>query len=151
MAISEFISPTMPGGSVYSTAIILYSLTSAVSGFVSAGLYCQIGDGKWAWNIVLASSIFFVPVYVVTIVLNVIASVYHTTQALSPSTMILLLSIYLFVGFPLTVIGGIAGRHIWPSFEQPCRTNHFPRIIPPAPLYRKPLVQYFVAGFLPFR
>ena len=151
LAVAELISPTLPGGSVYITAIILYSLTNAVSGFVSSGLYSQIGDGQWAWNIITTSTVFFVPFFLISVILNIIASIYHTTHALSPSTLVFLLSIYLFVGFPLTVVGGIAGRHMWPPYEPPCRTNHFVRAIPTPPFYRSAPMQYFVAGFLPFR
>jgi len=150
LAVAELISPTLPGGSVYITAIILYSLTNAVSGFVSSGLYSQIGDGQWAWNIITTSTVFFIPFFLISVILNIIASIYHTTHALSPSTLVFLLSIYLFVGFPLTVVGGIAGRHMWPPYEPPCRTNHFVRAIPTPPFYRSAPMQYFVAGFLPF-
>ena len=151
MAVDGLLSPTDPGGSIYTTAIILYSLTSSIAGFVSAGLFSQIGDGKWAWNIMLSATIFFVPFFTIFSIMNIIAWSYHTTQALSFPTLILLFSVYLFVGFPLTVVGGIAGRHVWPPFEPPCRTNHFVRLVPPAPAYRRAPIQYFVAGFLPFR
>jgi len=87
---------------------------------------------------------------IVAVILNIIASVYGTTQALSLPTLILLLSIYIFVGFPLTVVGGIAGRNLSGEYSAPCRVNHFVRLIPPAPFYRQAPCQYLVAGFLPF-
>jgi hypothetical protein len=39
------------------------------------------------------------------------------------------------VGFPLVVVGGIAGRNLAQPFEAPCRTTKAP---PPAPPARLP-------------
>ena len=151
MAFGEVVTPTLPGGSTYTSMIVLYSLTSSIAGFVSATLFKQLGDGQWAWNIVQAATLFFAPMSVVAIFLNIIASIYGTTQALSLPTIVLLLSIYIFVGFPLAVVGGIAGRNLATEYNAPCRVNHFVRLIPPAPFYRQAPFQYLVAGFIPFR
>ena len=151
MAFGEIITPTLPGGSAYTGVIVLYSLTSSIAGFVSAWLFKELGDGQWAWNVVQAATLFFVPMSVIGVVLNIVASLYGTTQALSLPTLILLLSIYIFVGFPLTVVGGIAGRNLAREYDAPCRVNHFERLVPPAPIYRQAPAQFLVAGFLPFR
>jgi transmembrane 9 superfamily protein 1 len=36
-------------------------------------------------------------------------------------------AIFLFVHFPLTVVGAIVGRNITSEFKPPCRTNKVPR------------------------
>lgn len=55
------------------------------------------------------------------------------------------------VGFPLNIIGGIAGKRSAGNFEAPCRTKTFPREIPAIPWYRSLPMQMVMAGFLPFR
>lgn len=45
-------------GSINSTAIVLYALTSCVSGYVSCSFYTQINGQRWVWNIILTSSLF---------------------------------------------------------------------------------------------
>ena len=39
----------------------------------------------------------------------------------------LMMAIFLFVHFPLTVVGAIVGRNITSDFKPPCRTNKVPR------------------------
>lgn len=55
------------------------------------------------------------------------------------------------VGFPLNVVGGVAGRKNARTFEAPCRVKNFPRDIPEGPIYRTLPFQMVIAGFLPFR
>lgn len=45
-------------GSINSAAIVLYALTSCVSGYVSCSFYTQINGQRWVWNIILTSSLF---------------------------------------------------------------------------------------------
>jgi len=107
------------------------------------------GD-RWAWNIVLAGTLFVVPFFCIVAFVNSVARMYHTTAALPILTIIEVLTIWTCVGFPLTVLGGIAGRRLAGPFEAPCRTKNFPREIPPIPWYRQLPFQMLMAGFLPF-
>lgn len=62
-----------------------------------------------------------------------------------------MLAIVFFVHFPLTVVGAIIGRNITTEYKAPCRTNKVPREVPEVmSWYRQPIVQLFMAGFLPF-
>lgn len=62
-----------------------------------------------------------------------------------------MLSIFLFVHFPMTVVGAVAGRTVTLEYKPPCRTNKVPREVPPVNAwYRHPFAQLFMAGFLPF-
>merc|ERR1711862_134684 len=59
------------------------------------------------------------------------------------------------VTFPLTVLGGIVGRHRAMKQGQdgspfPCKTNKLAREIPSCRWYQAPLTQVFATGFLPF-
>eukprot|EP00052_Salpingoeca_macrocollata_P016687 m.134589 g.134589 ORF g.134589 m.134589 type:complete len:587 (+) comp20140_c0_seq1:145-1905(+) len=137
-------------GAMNTAAILCYALTCGVAGFTSNRLYRQLEGQAWAWNIVLTSCVFTVPFFVVWSVVNSVAWYGGSTQALPATTIILLLFIWLLVGFPLTVLGGILGKNGAGDFDAPCRTKKIPREIPPVPLYRSLWMHLFVGGFLPF-
>lgn len=61
-----------------------------------------------------------------------------------------MVSIWLFVALPLSVIGTIFGRHWLGRVETPTRINSIPRPIPLAPWYADPAFVVPVAGILPF-
>ncbi|EAL68823.1 TM9 protein B [Dictyostelium discoideum AX4] len=138
------------GGNMYTAGIVLYALTSGISGYQSAKMYKNMGGNKWAWNIVLTATLFVAPLFIVVILSNTVAITWHSTVALPILTMIEVITIWLFVGFPLTVVGGIAGRRLSENFEAPCRTKNFPREVPPIQWYRRLPCQILIAGFLPF-
>ncbi|KAN0035652.1 hypothetical protein ACTA71_004936 [Dictyostelium dimigraforme] len=138
------------GGNMYTAGIVLYALTSGISGYQSAKMYKNMGGNKWAWNIVLTATVFVAPLFIVVILSNTVAITWHSTVALPILTMIEVITIWLFVGFPLTVVGGIAGRRLSENFDAPCRTKNFPREIPPIQWYRRLPCQILIAGFLPF-
>jgi len=138
------------GGNMYVSAIALYALTAGLGGFVSARMYKQMNGERWAWNIILSAALFVVPFVLVVSYVNSVAIYYKTTAALPAITIFEVVLIWVCVGFPLTVFGGIAGRRLAGAFEAPCRTKNFPREIPPIPLYRRLPFQMLMAGFLPF-
>ncbi|KXJ27742.1 transmembrane 9 superfamily member 1 [Exaiptasia diaphana] len=137
-------------GSMNTAAVLLYALTCCISGFVASSFYRKIGGTKWVWIIILTASLFSVPFFLIWSLANSIAWSYHSTQALPYTTIILLMLIWIIVGFPLTVIGGIFGKNWATSFDAPCRTKNIPREIPPVVWYRQPLTHMAVGGFLPF-
>ncbi|XP_006825254.1 transmembrane 9 superfamily member 1-like, partial [Saccoglossus kowalevskii] len=137
-------------GSMNTAAILLYALTCFVSGYVSANFYRRIGGDKWVWNIILTTCLFSVPFFVIWSIINSVAWYHNSTQALPFSTVLLLMIIWLLVGYPLTVIGGIFGKNWAISFDAPCRTKNIPREIPPVPWYRSAFVHMLIGGFLPF-
>jgi len=138
-------------GSLYTAALTLYALTSAVAGGISGDLYKKMGGQKWSWNIVLTASLYGVPFLVIFSFVNTVALVWGTTSAVPFWAIVTVLAIWLFVGLPLTILGGIAGRRLGSGeFQAPCRTKTFPREIPPIPWYRQAPVQMLMAGFFPF-
>ncbi|MDP2437878.1 MAG: transmembrane 9 family protein [archaeon] len=150
LALSGIVSFYNPGGSAYTAALLLYSLTAVIAGLVSSYFFTQMEGQKWAWCVVLTSTLFSIPFFLLGVVLNLIAASYDSTSALSLGAIFLVVCIWLLVGFPLTLVGAIAGRHLAPPFEAPTRTNHFPRQIPEAPWYRRTAPMMVFAGFLPF-
>ncbi|ELT97180.1 hypothetical protein CAPTEDRAFT_172435 [Capitella teleta] len=137
-------------GSINTAAIVLYALTSCVSGYVAANYYKKMGGENWVWNINLTSALFAVPFFVVWSFVNSVAWFYGSTQALPWGTVILLGALWAMLGYPLTVIGGIFGKNWANGFDAPCRTKNISREIPPIPWYRSALAHCIVGGFLPF-
>jgi len=137
-------------GNLYVAAIVLYALTSVLGGFVSASFYKQFGGDAWAWNIMLVGSLYTIPSVFVFSYVNTVAIIYEATNAVPVGAIVKILAILILVGFPLNVIGGIAGRRSAGSFEAPCRVKNFPREIPPVPFYRSLPFQMVMSGFLPF-
>lgn len=136
--------------SMNSASVLLYALTCCVAGFVSSRFFRQLGGKNWVWNIVLTGSLFAVPFFVVWSVVNSVAWYHGSTQALPFTTIVLLMFIWLIVGFPLTVLGGICGKNTAGAFDAPCRTKNIAREIPPCPWYRSLTVHMAIGGFLPF-
>ncbi|KAJ4925590.1 hypothetical protein JOQ06_018316 [Pogonophryne albipinna] len=137
-------------GAINSAAIVLYALTSCVSGYVSCSFYTQINGQRWVWNIILTSSLFSAPLFLTWSVVNSIHWWSGSTQALPATTVLLILGAWVLVGFPLTVIGGIVGKNRAGSFQAPCRTRNIARQIPTQPWYKHTAVHMAIGGFLPF-
>jgi len=137
-------------GTIFTAGIVLYALTSVVGGFVSGSYFKQMGGEKWAWNVVLVGSLLTVPVICVFAYVNTVAIMYDVTAAVPFGTIFIVLAILVFVGFPLTILGGITGKRVTGAFEAPCRTKNFPREIPAIPWYRSLPCQMVMSGFLPF-
>ncbi|XP_056381788.1 transmembrane 9 superfamily member 1 isoform X2 [Hyla sarda] len=137
-------------GAINSAAILLYALTCCISGYVSSNFYRQMGGYRWVWNIVLTTSLFSAPFFFTWSVVNSVHWANGSTQALPATTILLLLTVWLLVGFPLTVIGGIFGKNSAGNFEAPCRTKNIAREIPAQPWYKSAPVHMAIGGFLPF-
>jgi len=137
-------------GNLYTSILAMYALTSGLSGFISATMYRSLGGTNWSWNIVLASVLFTGPLTVVVATINTIAIYYKVMIAIPFTSILEVTALMLLVGFPLTLMGGIAGRRSAGDFEAPCRTKKIVRGIPPLPWYRQLPAQMAMAGFLPF-
>eukprot|EP00038_Savillea_parva_P007891 m.173148 g.173148 ORF g.173148 m.173148 type:complete len:588 (+) comp13650_c0_seq1:41-1804(+) len=137
-------------GSMNTAAIIIYAFTCGIAGYQSTTMYMSMDGVNWVWHIVLTASIFTVPFFLVWSTVNTVAWYTGSTQALPFSTIILILLIWLCLGFPLTVLGGILGKNAAKPFDAPCRTKPFVREIPPIPCYRSSLSHMLIGGFLPF-
>jgi len=148
--LAGFLSTTRRGA-LLTAAIITYACCGLVSGFVSARLYKQLKGASWVWNTMLTAAAFPLPLVLVFVWVNSVAASNSSTAALPVTTILLILSILLFVHFPLTVLGGIIGRNVTSDFKAPCRTNKVSREIPKHNMwYHNIVAQLFMAGFLPF-
>eukprot|EP00899_Mesostigma_viride_P015679 jgi/Mesvir1/24111/Mv10831-RA.2 len=137
-------------GALYTAIIVLYALTAGIAGYVSSSFYKQMEGDKWVRNVLLTACMFCGPVLCTFSFLNTVAIVYRSTAALPFGTICIICVIWALVTFPLTVLGGIAGKNSKAEFHAPCRTTKYPREIPPLPWYRTTIPQMCMAGFLPF-
>merc|ERR1719329_1357810 len=129
-------------GALASAAVVSYMVSAAVSGYFSAHLYHKLGGEKWAWNIFVTALTFVLPAFCCWSFLNTVAIVYGSTAAFPFPTILLIFAMWACVTFPLTVLGGIVGRHR--AIKQsstgdtlfPCKTNKLAREIPACRWYQ---------------
>uniref|UniRef100_A0A0N5AMH5 Transmembrane 9 superfamily member n=1 Tax=Syphacia muris TaxID=451379 RepID=A0A0N5AMH5_9BILA len=122
-----FLSPANRG-SLMTFALVLYVLFAVVAGYVSARLYKIFG-------------IFFIS--------NLMLWAKGSSAAVPFGTLVVLLSLWLFVSIPLTFVGAFFGFRKR-SIQHPVRTNQIPRQVPEQTLYTKPLPGMLMGGILPF-
>jgi hypothetical protein len=96
-------------------------IVCCLAGYVSGVWYKMMGGRQWVINVLLVSVLFCGPLLAVFSVLNTIAWVQGSTQALPFGTICIIIVIWALVTFPLTVLGGIAGKNSKDEFSAPCR------------------------------
>mmetsp|Transcript_11998 Transcript_11998/g.22452 ORF Transcript_11998/g.22452 Transcript_11998/m.22452 type:complete len:609 (+) Transcript_11998:180-2006(+) len=151
LALTGMVSTTRRG-SILACAVITYTLTSVVGGYISTKLYFQMSGKAWARTVVVTTLLFPAPVGIVFAWANSVAMAHGSISALPFSTIVTILSLYVFVCLPLTLLGGIlAKQYAKKDLEAPTRTTKVAREIPTEiPLHSNRYTFMFVAGFLPF-
>ncbi|GBF88242.1 phagocytic receptor 1b [Raphidocelis subcapitata] len=137
-------------GAMLSACVVLYALTAGIAGYVAGVWYKKMGGRQWVQNVLLTSGLFCAPLAGVFSLLNTVAWIQGSTQALPFGTIVIIILIWVVVTFPLTVLGGIWGKNSDATYNAPCRTTKFPREVPPLQWYRGTPAQMLMAGFLPF-
>ena len=142
-------------GALVSAPVVLYMMSSVISGYISARLYHRMGGVKWKFNMIVTSLLFSGPAFAVWSVLNTVAIAYNSTAAFPFETILQLFAMWGLVTIPLTVIGGTIGRQIGAKTVKeipfPVKTNRLPREVPiySSVAYTKAF-QIIVSGFLCF-
>lgn len=137
-------------GALYTAAIVLYAMTAGVAGYVSSALYHALGGERWATNAVLTACLYALPFFCVFVFNNSVALSWGSTSAIPFFTIVGIILLWALVSFPLTIFGAMRGRQSGLAFDAPTKTNRAAREIPASPFFRSPIVQMFLAGFLPF-
>ena len=101
-------------------------------------------------NILLTTFLVPAPTAIVIGFLNSVALHYGSTRALPVSTVMILLTLFACVTFPLTVVGGIAGKNSSGKYDAPCKTNLAPRELPRTSWHRSQFVRILIAGTIVF-
>jgi hypothetical protein len=151
LALTKIIS-TNRRGSILAGVVVLYCLTSFISGYSATQLYRKMNGKNWVHCILLTASLFPAPVVVVFSCVNSIALAHGSTSALPFTAILTVLALYIFIAFPLAVAGGLTAKNFASAdFQAPTRTTKVAREIPTEiPWYRGRYFQLVVAGFLPF-
>jgi hypothetical protein len=151
LALTGIIS-TNRRGSIMAGVVVLYCLTSFVSGYTSVKLYRQMNGKLWVRCILTTAFLFPIPVLVVFMWVNSVALAHGSTSALPATAILTVFALFGFISLPLTVLGGIiAKNYASPEFNAPTRTTKVAREIPTdIPFYRGRTFQLLIAGFLPF-
>lgn len=137
-------------GRIYLCAILLYSTTAYVAGYIASSGHKQFGGEDWMLSCGLTASLYFVPFLAVFGLVNSVAWYHKSSVALPFGTILCIILLWAFVTFPLTAYGAYKGSQK-EVFEYPCKVKIVPRPIPTdLPWYYHGAVQVGVSGFLPF-
>lgn len=140
-------------GAIDVSGIVLYALTAVIAGERSTFFYTHMGGTAWSWNVVLTATLFAAPFFLVMALLNTMSVVRDLVTAVHIDGALAVLAIWIFIGLPLTLLGGIAGKRRASAapFAAPVRTKNFLREIPQVQkIYNRLPVQMLIGGLLPF-
>uniref|UniRef100_A0A6B2L0V5 Transmembrane 9 superfamily member n=1 Tax=Arcella intermedia TaxID=1963864 RepID=A0A6B2L0V5_9EUKA len=137
-------------GTIVTAFIVVYALTSIVSGFVSGSYYCQNGGKNWIKCFIYTAGIFPGVVFSVSFLLNFVAVGYGSLAYIPLSTMTIMLALWIFLALPLTFGGTILGRNLNGKANFPCRNSLITKTIPSKRPYQELYVHVLLGGILPF-
>ena len=137
-------------GTIVTVFIICYALTSLLGGYVSGGFYSRYDGRAWIQTMLLTANLFPLTVAAIAFTLNTIAIFYHSLAAVPFGTIVVVFLIWIFVSFPLCLLGTVVGRNWSGSSDNPCRVKRIPSPIPQRPWYLSPIPIAILGGVLPF-
>mmetsp|Transcript_4911 Transcript_4911/g.12364 ORF Transcript_4911/g.12364 Transcript_4911/m.12364 type:complete len:605 (+) Transcript_4911:199-2013(+) len=140
----------MESGAVLNTVILSGALISFVGGYFSGSYYSQ-NDGKnWIKTMILSTALFPGVSFAILFVLNTIAVAHNSMVAIPFLYIVMLVVLFFFVTFPLSLAGTIVGRN-WNGVPQyPCRIKRIPSPVPYKKWYLTPWAISLLGGLLPF-
>jgi transmembrane 9 superfamily protein 2/4 len=147
-SIAGFLSP-VKRGSLLVAQIVLYILLGSVAGYTTARIYKTFKGKSWQ-HATMATAFGFPGIcFLVFFILNIVAKVQKSTDAVPIQYMILLLFLWLGISTPLVFFGAYLGFKQEP-IDFPVTSSGIPRQIPDQPWFMNSLFVFVVAGLLPF-
>lgn len=137
-------------GTIVTVFIVCYALTSFVGGYVSGGYYARNDGASWIKTMLLTANLFPLTVAAIAFILNTIAIFYQSLAAVPFGSIVVVLLIWIFVSFPLCLLGTVVGRNWAGSPDNPCRVKRIPSPIPEKAWYFSPWAIILGGGLLPF-
>ncbi|KAL3315202.1 Transmembrane 9 superfamily member 3 [Cichlidogyrus casuarinus] len=137
-------------GSILSTTIFIYAITSPVNGYVGGSLYSRMRGTRWIKQFISGALLLPSLLCIIALLVNFVAIYYQASRAIPFLTMLAVFSILAFVVIPLNLIGAVLGKNISGTTNVPCRVNPVPRPIPLKKWFMEPLPIILVGGLLPF-
>merc|ERR1712066_640644 len=104
----------MGRGAIIVSFLGCYAVTTCIAGYVSGSLYCRSSGKLWIRTMLYTAGLFPGICCTVALVLNIVALLYKSLAAIPFSSIISVVLIWLFVGFPLAVVGTLVGRNWCP-------------------------------------
>ncbi|KAH7648534.1 integral membrane [Cryptosporidium bovis] len=130
--------------------LLLFTVSSYVSGYVSSYIYISMGGRKFKYNIFLTCFIYVFPVYCIVLAVKSL-TLSSGLKLFDIFYSIKIFLLYSMVSMPLCFIGGLFGKKKSErSFKFPCKTNRLPRQIPKQKWYNSQKLQLFISGLIPF-
>jgi len=140
----------MDRGTTTTAFILCYAFTSFIAGYGGGGYYAR-NDGKnWIKCMLFTALLFPGLLFGIAFLLNFIAIGYGSLAALPFTTVFIVMLIWAFISFPLTLLGTLFGRNWNGLADNPCRISPVPRSIPEKKWYLHPAVNVTLGGILPF-
>lgn len=137
-------------GTILTAFIVCYALTSFVGGYVSGGFYARNEGRHWIRTTLLTAMLFPGLCFGIAFMLNTIAIFYHSLAAVPFGYIVAVLLLWVFLSFPLCLIGTVVGRN-WNSIPNfPCRVKRIPSPIPEKKWFLRPWAISLAGGLLPF-
>jgi len=137
-------------GSMMTSFLICYCLTSLIAGYSSSSFYKRYSGTEWKACMILTAALYPGAAFLIAFFLNFIAVSYDSSASYSFGTILLLLSLWLFASCPLVLAGTLLGRGTTVSGDFPCRVNTLRRPIPDSKWYTRAVAMSLFAGVLPF-
>ncbi|KAL3518541.1 hypothetical protein ACH5RR_021130 [Cinchona calisaya] len=137
-------------GSLSTSVVIVYILTSGVAGYTSASFYSQFAETGWERSVLLAGMVFLGPFFFVFFILNLVAAYFGITAALPFRNIFVVVLVHVLVGIPFLALGGMRGYNFRSEFQESRATRKYSREIPSSTWYRTTPGQMFIGGLLPF-
>ena len=137
-------------GSMMTSLLICYCLTSLISGYSSSSFYKRYGGTEWKAVMMLTATLYPGLAFTIAFFLNFIALSYDSSASYSLGTYTLLVALWLFASCPLVLLGTLIGRSTTVPGDFPCRVNTLRRPIPDSRWYTRATAMSLFAGVLPF-
>ncbi|CDW54768.1 Transmembrane 9 superfamily member 4 [Trichuris trichiura] len=136
-------------GALMSTALFLYCFMGLFSGYFAGRLYKTFRLTNWKKAAVKTACLLPGFLFLAGFVLNMLAASQHASNALSFSSMLSLLSMFICIDIPLVMVAFRFGFRKQP-YVNPVRTNQIPRQVPEQPVYLNLMFSMLFAGIVPF-
>jgi len=137
-------------GTIVTTLLVCYSLTSFVAGYSGAAFYKRNNGPDWKMAMTATALLYPSICMGVMLCLNLVATLYGSSQFLGFASLALIAAIWLFVSCPLVLLGTIFGRSMAAVGDFPCRVNALMRPIPDGKWYTRPRWIALLSGIMPF-
>ena len=123
----------------------VYSLSAFVSGYFSAAMYKRWQGKNWIMQLILTSSIIPSIYLLYKLIVWFFSILYGATGSIHSTSVVVGFFVWIIVVIPLSVFGGIIGRHWFFIGELPVKTGIIKRVIPKTPLYlTTPILGFFI-------